>query len=835
MRVQFASGRQQLPFAPGDVVVAPGSSNISSPVTLYFAIQGQNPAGLNLLSDIVGPVAIAAGDQVDIVLPAGIHLDGEYWLDYVISASATNIEADFVQIAKVTANPGSLPITVSLTEDAHLALLELAASEPALPTGTELLNGMLRGLGLFVYEYDADSAETVDGDNVLAASAGRWIKHGISFSTYLQTTTEEGGCDRPLKDLDETLVRTPRYAADGSNSEPRVYWLRPSVGTLPAGERVGMVVSYDGAPRSGLFEGHLRQTFRGYANTTTGALRTVDGFSVTFPLLNAEVVYTNQRTDLVLPDELANDEAYTLEVSANFKPEYLRNRVAQGALISVEPFLYVQVGAYSEIGFAFGDWLYRVDGEYQRVCVPGDSLSLIALRGSGMVARRSFTRVGPDVVSGLATNTAAQELRINGNGSVFPGFGTLLENEAIRCYAGTEAGVTAPSAWSAQVAVSGTQGVDVLCTYPKVGDNGQIRADYPDTAISGNDQGVLNAPLVTVYLELDDGITTTIKAFSGLALLDGNDQTFSITDWNSGTTIGSVPSPVDPWFGLYAPVSAAPTAISGGNFPVGQVRAAFAFEYDGTAVTTIDHTGPPAIYMAQYSLAELESFAGRVKVSSDDTAAGYLQQKLVQGPGIWMQPVNPGGNEVLQISSSSPRLPYDFSVLLTPGASAGQVRLNNADPSLATELYVSKTDASTSPRTLAALLDNLGAGTLIMLSNAVGNVQHWFEVTLNPVDTGAAYTFGVTPLVNSASSYADGDPIDLYFSGGGGGSGSGLVVATTEPAANLVDGLTWVHPGTEVTSVYYNGQFNVTAVAPRRILTSEGEVLISDDGFVLYG
>lgn len=630
MRAQFASGRSQLPFSISDVAVSGGGA-LTTPRTLYFALQGENPAGLNLLSEIVGPIALAAGQQITITLPPAIHEEGEYWLDYVLSASESAAPETFAQVAKIPADRLALPQSFILSRDEHLKLSQSVASAAALPSGADLVNGMMRGVGAFVYEYDDASTLEPAGEEVLAAVTGRWIRKSVTFSTYLEDTTDYGGCDRAIADLDPSTVRTPRYSCNGSNSIERVFWIRPSLGTLPAGDRVGVAVNFNDVPQSGLFEGMLRLTFRGYSDTLAGTLRTQANDGLPFFGVDEEIIYDNERSDLVLPDELNETEAYTLAIAANFRPQYLRHGIANNTIISVEPFLYSQTGARVEAGWALGDWIYPVEGQYSRVCLPGASNTLIAEKGSGLVARRSFLAVGPTEVTGLASDTADQEVRLNGNGSVYVAAGDRLSTEATRCYVGTLAGTGTASPWSAAIAVNGGQGLSITCTYPMDGGYGRIRANYPDPSIAGLARARLNPPQVTLYAESTVGGVATIRRFTGLPLTEGTTQVFALSDWSAGEIIGVVPVPGDPYFGLFEAVSTAVVASGAGNFPSGSIRVAYAFQYDGLAVSAIDHQRIGCIHQGILSLAEIEKIGRTVAPA----VATFAELRSVPAAQLW--------------------------------------------------------------------------------------------------------------------------------------------------------------------------------------------------------
>ncbi|MDJ0704681.1 MAG: hypothetical protein QNJ46_15465 [Leptolyngbyaceae cyanobacterium MO_188.B28] len=667
MRVQYASGRQQLPFSLADIAVSSGG-NLAANYSLYFTIQGENVAGLNLLSSIVGPIAAGPGQQITLTLNPAVHQEGEYWRNYIISASATPTATDFVQLAAVPADRASLPLTVTFSEDAHLQLSGIVTDEASLPTGANLINGMLRGLGLYVFEYDAVSAlSVVAGEILIASPGGRWLRKSATFSTYIEDTTDVGGCDISLQQLNPELVHTPRYAATGSNSEAQYFWLRPSVGgELEAGDRIGMTVYLQNTPRSALFEGHLRLTFRGYADTVTGQLRTADGAGTPFFGLNIEQLYENKRQDLFLPDVVGSDEAYTLSVAANFRPEYFNFPIANYSILSVEPFLYNQAGARVELGWALGDWIYPVEGECGRLCFPWENNSLIVEKGSGLVARRSFLGVGPSLVEGLPDNTSNVEIRLNGDGAVYAGVGAQLSTEVLRCTVSLEAGLSQPSAWSADIPLSGADGLDITVTYPSDGDRATIRNDYPDFAIAGKHKGKLNPPMVTLFVEIGG----EIRQFSGFALVDGPNQTFSLTNWSIGAVIGALPTPSSAYFSPYEAVAASGVAAGSGNFPAGTARVAFAYEYDGFVVSGLNHTSPPAIFMASMTFAQMQQAIGPWSIGGFSAAAlaavpetdvlPYQSRRLNTGQIFYWDPLStfePDGANVILPDWSNTALP----------------------------------------------------------------------------------------------------------------------------------------------------------------------------------
>src|SRR6478672_2926519 len=403
-RSQFAHGRSQLPFSSSNLAVTSGGTTTTSR-TLYFCIQGENPAGLNLPSAIAGPVTINAGQQLTIAIPATARETGEWWPAFVVSTSTSNVASTFTQIAKLDGyTPGgdltALPATITLSSDAHFALSASVATSAALPATP--VNGMCRGvndLG-FVYEYSQVSNLPADNLTVLSATVGRWLRIG-SFSTAITSTTDPGGCAQDIRSINESAVRSPLYAADGSTGAATRFWINNDLSSAEAqGKRVGVVVEFNGETKTQLFNGLLKLTFRGYANTATGILRTTDGDSVPLSGIDEVVPFRARKTSLILPDDLQPGEAYVLDISPNFTPSDLGNQLPDKALLKVFPFLYAQSGDYSEFGAITGDLIYP-EGD-KRLIVPDNGLSVQALSGSGIVDSFSFLSVGATVVTGLS-------------------------------------------------------------------------------------------------------------------------------------------------------------------------------------------------------------------------------------------------------------------------------------------------------------------------------------------------------------------------------------------------------------------------------------------------
>lgn len=681
---QYAHGRAQLPFTSANLTVSTGGT-VTTPRTLYFCLQGENPVGYNLPSTIVGPLTIHAGEQLTLTLTEDLYTAGERWTAFNLSASESNTPSSFVQLARVPCFDSSdnrlvLPASLVLSTDEAFKLSVTVADSSALPTAG-LVPGMRRGvfsLG-FVYEYDPRSNLPTDGVETLAATLGRWGRVG-AFTNAVTDTAQAAGCAQDIQYINELVVRAPRYAVDNSNGTAMGFWLA-NTGTqaIPSGQRVMIAVLLNEIPRSATFEGLLWAHFRGYANLSTGLVRTTNADGSTMRGLDTPIQFENKKTDLLFEDDLQPGEAYWLDLYPRFLPEYLNNGVVNQTRLKILCSIAPQAGAFAEGGGALGDRIYA---EYDRgLCVPIVGAGVQVLKRSGLVNSRAFLAVGPTNVSPLLPNTAGQQIRINGNGAVYLGSGSVLDTEATRAVVDLLAGVSNACPLSAPVFVEGVsndQALSVTLAYPSNGTTATVRADYPDPLLAGSTKAKLNALYVTLYVS----IGSVIKQFTNHLVVDGATQTIVLDDWNAGTVITAIPGAPNARFCLFEALSASAAAVSGGaNFPDGNATVAFAFQYDGTTVSAISHArADGCLHTAVMDLADVEeaiqywgpAVATFAALPATGALIGQLRQTLDTGAlyrwtgTLWLFATTPAywGDPVA-----------NFAALPVTGVPPGQVRL----------------------------------------------------------------------------------------------------------------------------------------------------------------
>lgn len=605
----YASMRSQLPAL---TVATFNTGSLTGSGTLYFFLQGRNRAGVNLSSASVS-ASYVAGDEIELTIPATARAAGEdihYW---IISASATNNASTAVQVAiyrgydEDQTTPRPLPATIALSTPAHIALSATVANVGALPTGANLLNGMLRGVTNIakILRYDAESTDTVDNVTVFSAAVGRWIQYG-SFSTYITNTQDAGGCDQPIGSVSSAGYIQPVVTKDGDGniaSSPVRYWLianrSEGLTAIPIGKRFSFSFFQNGVSKSQLLSEQIKLTLNGYARLSDGTLDTTD-------IDTTERIYYYGKTgaylvEKALPTGYAADWSVTLDIRSSELEYPLTNGELSAALG-----FYSQSGSPNPIGKLVGDVIYNTGN--RRLIVPSVGLAAIALDGSGTVKNFEFNQ-SSSLVTGLIANTANQVLSINGDGvvnaeGVSP---TLDPTEVVRAIVGTVSGVSLVGASSGYGAVTAGDTITLTVTHPiDALDNVTIRASYPDAEIAGlSGVAEFNPVLMRIYGQRQGD--SQIREFTGFVPVPGETQAIAISNWTDGTIVGALPSPAAN-FGLYVSDSPSPvTAAGASDFTTDNYQWWAAYEYTGNQVTTIDHS--TGVYTASRTVAEWDQTA----------------------------------------------------------------------------------------------------------------------------------------------------------------------------------------------------------------------------------
>lgn len=93
----------------------------------------------------------------------------------------------------------------------------------------------------------------------------------------------------------------------------------------------------------------------------------------------------------------------------------------------------------------------------------------------------------------------------------------------------------------------------------------------------------------------------------------------------------------------------------------------------------------------------------------------------------------------------------------------GGIKLNNADPALATEMYVSANSGA--GNTLTRFWNGYQKGDLLKMLEVGGNFSFTsYEITASPVNNTSWYTVGIAALENIGGALAAGDHTQIYWS-----------------------------------------------------------------------
>lgn len=665
-------------FPAPSVTVSPGGSLLAG--SYHFWIQGRNRQGYNEVSASAAKT-IADGNKIDILIPGTCrpNPDGSDIQEILVLAATENDPASSYVIASYS---GELPHTISLTQPEHLAIGAelLIESDAELPTSP--IHGMRR---------QVEAWGEIRAYNALLAS---WVRvEPQLLNTWVFDIDSDYGCRQNISAIEEhASIYTISYGGSGGNSDSLTYWLINDASVaVPAGTGIDMAIELSGQDvSSDLNNGSLSLAFRGYADADSAVLDTTDAAGTGIMTgVDAWVYYPGIITGLQLPKALPPGTAYLLSIRINFTETSAGVAAASGSTLGFSFALRERTAERVPMGIFMGS-LISPDLSSRRI-VPGSSgLIAWALPGSGAIklsASNAYVFFDKPLVEvvGLSINTANQPIYISANGNVFTSSvpGTI---SVLRALVSTEHGVgNAIALPGAQTLGPGLR-LQLLVDYPSA-----IRPTYPDV-VAGSNAGVFNASYLRVYLARSGENTK----YWDLSITPGvSSEMFVLT--GVGADLGSAAIPAsNPRFGLYELTSdtVAVSAIAGSSsFTTGDYSIYVALGYEGT-ITEVDHR-PISGCIAEATGTFADLFALLQYVGSPEVQMGGL--RLI--PANQRYPYK----EVYAASEGSPYrwqpedtalddLDFLFSSSTTASTEAGVLKLNAADPTAATALYLSTTD-----------------------------------------------------------------------------------------------------------------------------------------------
>lgn len=552
---QYASFREKLPASTFTVTATSGGL-LTTSGTLNFYLQLVNRAGRNLLSE---PQSInySAGQKISLTINASAIASGEEVFFLLISTSP-NASSNAQQLARWVAREANqttkrlLPTTIEFTRDSHLIRGGIVADLNSLPQGENRISGMVREVTSeqAFYIYDGELNE--------------WIEYPLGFNTYLAITTDAGGSDRPLNEVQGAL-RAPPLVGGGDSTPVRAWWLNgftESGAALPKGKRFNLrfavdksLIASNGLSYSEIFSGLVKVSLPGYIRRSTGVLDTTP--------MQSQLVWSGYYTPLTLPLDLPPGYAAAWDIVMSFSPDQLRGYLKEGSEIEIDLVEVPEAGIPSPLHSIYGnvilnnpDYFYIVPNRRKK--------------GKAIVGGYQAGSESEQVLVGLTADTQDQQCIINGafNGEIFvrPQGETIFATEALRAIVSTEAGMgktTAP----VSVTLETIGAIEVVVTHPNT-----IRSDYPDE-IAGVECQV-NVPHLRVFVVTQNGILRRNDPVSvGTA-----STTILISELSIFAPIQSIVS-VGNDFCLFAPTSVIATAKTVGSISAGTYQVIVAYEY----------------------------------------------------------------------------------------------------------------------------------------------------------------------------------------------------------------------------------------------------------------
>ena len=721
----------------------------------------------------------------------------------------------------------SFPSVLELTENSHIELSALTvANASALPIGDNRINGMVR--------YQTDTGQWLRYDSQLTSwteystGASAYVS---DISQAAIASVQPQGYARQLQLIEagpqqDYILEAPPYTPNGSLQSGGIYYgvangMAFDTGSdISKSSQVAFKFLVNGANQSILFAGQVVATLRGYHNLTTRTLDTSHSGTGS-PVVLGSSDSSNGLTGIALPSALPRGTVAIYQLQLQIDSSVLARAVGDGDIISAYPLVEGLLGipfppaiALGELVMPVGDSLLVVPSGLAKVRMMGGTCTVVDDSNSTGYLTRD--RGAQDPV-GIANNTAGQCICINGpfGGDIVvrSSSSEVLDTEVIRAVISTESGTYTASGWSAGVSVTGsTQSLQVDITMPSL-----VRTDYPDSQLAGNGDGDFTVASFTPFIRLSGTIyqlpDVTVSVVAGVS------QRIFISSIGT-TTVGSVPnSSADPTFGLWGYDTITPTAINlSSSLSAGTYEVAIAWKYDGSSVSRISHaTADGCIPYAALTYGEIvgvdgnsgftlttDSYIqpaplGSVTVSVRFSAwisvgqmifvagGGYYEvlavpsdtTVLIQNRGCADNAVE--GATVATNATVSPSgvpgnsaygLYWDFDTAITqPSLSPATLRLNNANPALATALFIS--EFAKNNQNSSALLSSITLNSKIILRNTTNNTSLLYSVSGSIVDNGDDRTIPLSYETHSGA-FADGECVfaTVAIAGSNGANGS---------------------------------------------------------------
>jgi len=555
-------------------------------------LSAENACGYTEISSPV-EIIFSTTDALEVTLPTTARSAVTGFLYYHLAIgdtleTATRIYRwqayDNVTGAELPLNP------IILSRDAHLEFAPSVATPENLPTGPDRISGQTRlvigGIPTSAYYlYDPNESEAVNGETIVADSAGgKWT---ITIGTPVLGLVDpfgSSGCAQIPTEVDPQTVRRSLITLNETTPVEQAVWTRfhyvPET-PLEAGSGLQIAPFLDNKFHPGLFKKGIKLRFMGYIDLTTGALidTNPEAPSGLMSTIGEEYIYDPFFPTYELETPLEIGVAAVFEVTLFISKAQLGNEAGIGSLFSIDLRPITLTGIPALWGYFSGDLVFNT-GDKLRV-FPDGTLGT----GHAIVARETHppTSNRRELVP-LTSNTVGIQIVINGSGDFFirnPDE-DLPETESLRALISLETGYSEVT-WSESIEItSGSIKLTrTIPNYDDVTDTGTIKTNYPTIGGMSCEFNVdfckifvfkdslyyeLTTPLPLNPTEIDEITITTLDDFTLIPSLSPN-----ITAFFDNPTL-------------------APVNGTSGDLPNGTYQVGFAYYYSGDKITSINHS-----------------------------------------------------------------------------------------------------------------------------------------------------------------------------------------------------------------------------------------------------
>jgi len=579
MAVTYANSRIILPSSCWNVTSSTGGQLSSQ--NLYFSLQAENRVGRNLLL-ISSLISIPTSGKVTFTINSQAKLPTEEIFNYVIGASTTSNPTTFSQLFKIPIDSSTIfPITLTISRDIFLKRGYITSDDISSIPSSDLLHGMLigyNGTGL-IYEYDSlDSTTPIDNELTLLAGSNKRFKARGTFSTYISSVYDVDGSRLDLREENDIRPILRDYNPNGSDSSSIRLWIDNPSGSVAVGTRITLIVKLNENIKTNLFDKKIRYVFEGIVDLNTCVLRTTKRDGITpFEKLGIPLVFNTNSPNFALEEDLLIGEALSFSFYLNFLGAEINDFIPEKSIISIYPSFVSNVGNYVAGSEVIGDCIFAEEG--RRRILPSTTISgLEVLSGSGLIKNYTFPLLPKTTILGLISNLDNQKVFISNLGSCYLAPTNVPNNSAIRAFVSTLSGQTSSSAWSSYISITQNSNFTLKLTLPT-----SIRSTYPD--VIANTTSTFSIAKFVIYVQRQSN--SEIRKFE--INYTTNLSTITLSDWNAGTIVSSIPTNSNSSFNLYnLPYFIVENGL-GSGFVIGNYRFCIAYSYDGNQVTSIIH------------------------------------------------------------------------------------------------------------------------------------------------------------------------------------------------------------------------------------------------------